>query len=76
MHKELRGRREMSAKTMNGERQSGIDLLKIIMMIWIIMFHMANHSQVNLANAALSPSWAFEAFCKLGGGVSGTAYLL
>ena len=74
MHKGLRRKMEMQEKAIHSGRYGGIDLLKIIMMIWIIMFHMANHSQVPLSNAPLSPSWAFEAFCKWG--ALGTAYLL
>lgn len=53
------------------KRESGIDLIKIIMMLWIVMFHMANHSMVDLISSPLSASWIFEAFCKIGGGGGG-----
>ena len=58
------------------ERKSGIDLLKVIMMLWIIMFHMANHSRVDLNVAPISWSWLFEAFCKIGGGVADCVFVL
>lgn len=58
------------------KRESGIDLIKIIMMLWIVMFHMANHSMVDLISSPLSASWIFEAFCKIGGGVADCTFVL
>ena len=51
----------------NDQRKYGLDILKIVMMFWIILFHMANHSQVDLNASPVSASWVFEAFCKIGG---------
>lgn len=52
-------------------QETGLDLIKVIMMFWIIMFHMANHSMIDLTAVPISWSWMFEAFCKLGGGGGG-----
>ena len=50
------------------QRKYGLDVLKILMMFWILLFHMANHSQVDLNTAPVTASWIFEAFCRIGGG--------
>lgn len=52
------------------KRVPGIDLIKVIMMLWIIMYHMANHSMVDLLSVPISGSWALESLCKMGGGYS------
>lgn len=57
-------------------RETGLDLIKVIMMFWIIMFHMANHSMIDLTAVPISWSWMFEAFCKLGGGVADCSFIL
>lgn len=43
------------------KRNHGLDILKIVMMLWIILFHMANHSQADLYSMPVSANWLFEA---------------
>ena len=49
------------------KRNYGLDILKIVMMLWIILFHMANHSQADLYTMPVSANWLFEALFKIGG---------
>lgn len=58
------------------DRKFGLDVLKIISMYGIILFHFANHSQIDLYNVPLSWSWTFLAFFKLWGGIGDCCFVL
>lgn len=47
----------------------GIQLLRIVATIWIILFHFVNKGIVDLNNAKMSLGYILLAFCNIGGGV-------
>lgn len=59
--------------SINGDSQdksnmnAGISMLKIIAMIWVILFHFSDHGVVDMITAPLNMSWLVLAFGRLGG---------
>ena len=49
-------------------REGWIEWLRILCMVWIILFHFCDYTSVKMAEMDLSPSWIALAFAKLGGG--------
>lgn len=56
----------LQTKTQN--KQTGIELLRIIAMLWIIMFHYADHGIIDMIKVPISVNWIILAFARLGGG--------
>ena len=57
-------------KTNTKERSSNFELLRILVMLRIILFHYSDHvcNDITYENA-LYANTAFEYFCRLGGGL-------
>lgn len=59
-----------------GNHEEWIDLLRIICMFWVILFHFADHGTVDMATAPLTANWVFLAFCRAGGGIANCTFVL
>ena len=46
---------------------SGIVILRILLMIWIIAFHFANKGLIDIQNQKISLNWIIMAFSYIGG---------
>lgn len=46
------------------EKQTGIELLRIIAMLWIIMFHYVDHGMIDMTKAPLFVNWIILAFAR------------
>lgn len=55
-------------KGLASERTLWLDWLRIIGMLWIILFHFCDYTSVKMGAADLSASWLVLSVCKLGGG--------
>ncbi len=51
-------------------RKNGIQLLRVVMMLWVIAFHFADHGAIDMETAPFNSSWLVMAFCRAGGGDS------
>ena len=49
------------------KRNYGIELLRIIAMIWIVAFHYSNKGIVDLMDVDISPNWILLSLCNCGG---------
>ena len=54
-------------KGLASERTLWLDWLRIIGMLWIILFHFCDYTSVKMGAADLSASWLVLSVCKLGG---------
>lgn len=51
-------------------KHTGIELLRIIVMFWIIAFHYADHGVVDMMKEPVTASWIILALCRIGGGLA------
>ena len=58
------------------DRQTGIELLRIVAMFWIIMFHFSDHGVVDMDTSNLNMSWGILAFARIGGGLGNCVFVL
>lgn len=58
------------------KKQDGIQLLRVLMMFWIIMFHFADHGVTDMNVEPLSFNWGILAFARMGGGLANAVFVL
>lgn len=56
--------------------ETWIDWLRILCMIWIILFHFCDYTSIRMSDVALSPNWGVLALAKLGGGIGNCTFAL
>lgn len=59
----------------NAKKQTGIELLRVLAMLCIIMFHYTDHGTIDMTKVPLSFNWMVLALFRMGGGVLGIVYL-
>ena len=64
-------------KSTTKERASNFELLRIIVMFGIVLFHYSDHScnDITYANA-LPSNTVFEYFCRIGGGLGNCVFMI
>ena len=58
------------------DRNAGIELLRIICMIWIVAFHFSDHGAIDWVGNPLTLNWFLMAYSALGGGIGNGIYVL
>lgn len=58
------------------KKHMGIELLRIIAMLWIIAFHYAEHGVIDMMKESITVSWIILAFCRIGGGLGNCIFVL
>lgn len=49
------------------DTNTGIELLRIVVMLWIIAFHYVDHGYADMIKEPISVSWIIMALCRIGG---------
>lgn len=63
--------------SMKKERESNFELLRIIVMFGIILFHYSDHGCNDISyDNALAINNAFECFCRIGGGLGNCVFMI
>lgn len=57
-------------------REEWIEWLRLVSMLWIILFHFSDHGSINMNEAALGGGWIILAFARLGGGIGNCTFAL
>ena len=69
--------RQCAAKESHlNERETWIELLRVISMFWIILFHFADHGTIDMVSAPISINWCVLAFARVGGDVGNGIFVL
>lgn len=55
---------------------TGISILRIIAMVWVILFHFADHGVTDMIEAPFNISWIMLAFGRMGGGIGNCIFVL
>ena len=64
------------AKERDVQRDYSIDLIKVFAIIIIVLFHYADHGQVDLLSSQFNASWFLLSIFKLGGGTGNALFIL
>lgn len=60
----------------NAKKQTGIELLRVLAMLCIIMFHYTDHGTIDMTKVPLSFNWMVLALFRMGGGIGNCIFVL
>lgn len=62
-------------ESFEAHRNSGLDLLKVVAMVWIVFFHFGSYGLLN-SNLPVTGNWFILDFAGLGGGIGNCIFVL